>query len=517
MKKSTIIFLAAASTLLLAGCAQSQQAVQSDESVITLNFDQAKEVIPAEIYGQFAEHLGRGIYGGIWVGENSDIPNVQGYRTDVLEALRALEVPVIRWPGGCFADYYHWEDGIGPKNERPRMVNSSWGGTVEDNSFGTHEFFNYCELLGCEPYLSANVGSGTVKEMAQWIEYITAEAGPMAELRKKNGREKPWHLKYVGIGNESWGCGGQMTPEYYSDQYRRYGEYARTMADTPLYKVGSGASDYDENWTEVLMQNVGKRMNGLSLHFYTCNWDGKGKALEFDENKYYWTIWKCHDIDMLLQKHIAIMDKYDPEGNVDLLLDEWGTWWDVEEGTNPGHLFQQNTMRDAVVASSSFDIFHKYTRRLKMTNIAQMINVLQAMILTDGPRMALTPTYHVFNMYKVHKNATYIPADVVTPTLTSGEYSTPAVSVTASKKECGEVNISLTNMDLKAARTVTVNVGDLAGETSGVILASANVNDCNTYDAPDTVKPVEFTDFTFADGKLTVNLPAVSVANICIK
>lgn len=517
MKKSIIILLAAASTVLLAGCAQDKQTVQSDETVITLNFDQAKEVIPAEIYGQFAEHLGRGIYGGIWVGENSDIPNVQGYRTDVLEALRALEVPVIRWPGGCFADYYHWEDGIGPKSERPRMVNSSWGGTVEDNSFGTHEFFNYCELLGCEPYLSANVGSGTVKEMAQWIEYITAEAGPMAELRKKNGREKPWHLKYVGVGNESWGCGGQMTPEYYSDQYRRYAEYARTMADQPLYKVGSGASDYDENWTEVLMQNVGRRMNGLSLHFYTCDWSGKGSALEFDESKYYWTIWKCHDIDMLLEKHISIMDKYDPDGAVDLLLDEWGTWWDVEAGTNPGHLFQQNTMRDAVVASSSFDIFHKYTRRLKMTNIAQMINVLQAMILTDGPRMALTPTYHVFNMYKVHKNATYIPVDIVTPTLTCGEYSTPAVSVTASKKECGEVNISLTNMDLKAARTVTVNVGDLTGDASGVILASANVNDCNTFDAPDTVKPVEFTDFTLAGGKLTVTLPAVSVANICIR
>jgi len=516
MKKSIIIISAALALGFMAGCAQ-QKAAPVTETTISLQNDRAVDVIPAEIYGQFAEHLGSCIYGGIWVGPKSDIPNTDGYRNDVLEALRALEVPVIRWPGGCFADYYHWMDGIGPYNERPRMVNSSWGGTVEDNSFGTHEFFNFCELVGCEPYLSANVGSGTVKEMSQWIEYITAENGPMAELRKKNGRQEPWHLKYVGVGNESWGCGGQMTPEFYSDQYRRYGEYARTAAPTPLYKVGSGASDYDLNWTEVLMQNVGKKMNGLSLHFYTCDWNDKGKALQFDENKYYWTLFKSHDIDMLLKQHIAIMDKYDPEGDVDLLLDEWGGWWEVEEGTNPGHLFQQNTMRDAMLASTSLDIFHKYTKRLKMTNIAQMINVLQAMILTNGPKMVLTPTYHVFNMYKVHKNSTYIPVEITTPSITCGDYTVDAVSVTASKNAEGFLNVSLTNVDFKSPQKITVNLGEVKGTPKAQILCAAEPNAHNDFDHPDAVHPVDFTDFTVENGVLTVTLPAVSTATVIFR
>ena len=345
------------------------------EASIRVYPQQGTQQISKHIYGQFAEHLGTCIYGGLWVGPDSDIPNTQGYRNDVLNALKELQIPNLRWPGGCFADEYHWKDGIGPKENRPKMVNNNWGGTIEDNSFGTHEFLNLCELLGCEPYISANVGSGTVEEMAKWIEYMTSEGdSPMACLRRQNGRDKAWNVKFIGVGNESWGCGGSMRPEYYADLYRRYSTYCRNYDGNRLFKIASGASDYDYNWTEVLMKNVGGRMDGLSLHYYTVSgWNGsKGSATNFNKDDYYWTMGKCLEIEDVIKKHITIMDKYDPKKNVALMLDEWGTWWDEEPGTINGHLYQQNTMRDAFVAALSLNVFHKYTDRLKMTNIAQI-------------------------------------------------------------------------------------------------------------------------------------------------
>ena len=388
--------------LALSAALGSASVAMAGESV-TVNMYPSDEapIINKEIYGQFAEHLGSCIYGGIWVGENSPIPNTNGYRNDVLEAFRALHIPVLRWPGGCFADEYHWTDGIGPKENRPRMVNNNWGGTVEDNSFGTHEFFNLCEMLGIEPYLSGNVGSGTVEELAKWVEYITAEDGPQALIRKQNGREKPWHLKYLGVGNESWGCGGSFTADYYADVYRRYQTYCRNFNGNRLYKIASGASDYDYDWTETMMKKAVHQMDGISLHYYTVlGWSGsKGAATKFSDEDYYWTLGKCLEIGDVVKEHMRIMDKYDPKKRVGLLVDEWGTWWDEEPGTTPGHLYQQNTMRDAMVAALSLNTFHPLTDRVKMTNIAQIANVLQAMVLTKDNQMVLTPTYYVFKMY----------------------------------------------------------------------------------------------------------------------
>ena len=293
--------------------------------------EQGKQEISKHIYGQFAEHLGTCIYGGLWVGPESEIPNTEGYRNDVLQALKDLKIPNLRWPGGCFADEYHWMDGIGPREERPKMVNNNWGGTIEDNSFGTHEFLNLCELLGCEPYISANVGSGTVEEMAKWVEYMTSEGdSPMARLRRRNGRDKAWKVKFIGVGNESWGCGGSMRPEYYADLYRRYSTYCRNYDGNRLFKIASGASDYDYNWTETLMKNIGGRMDGISLHYYTVTgWSGsKGSATDFNKDDYYWTMGKCLEIEDVVKKHIQIMDKYDPQKKIALMVDEWGTWWD---------------------------------------------------------------------------------------------------------------------------------------------------------------------------------------------
>lgn len=492
-------------------------------STVQLDLNQQGYVIPKEIYGQFSEHLGQCIYGGLWVGENSPIPNEQGYRKDVLQALKDLKVPVLRWPGGCFADEYHWMDGIGPRDKRPTMVNTNWGGTVEDNSFGTHEFMNLCELIGCEPYISGNVGSGTVEEMAKWVEYMTSDGdSPMANLRRQNGREKPWKLKFLGVGNESWGCGGNMRPEFYSDLYRRYSTYCREFSGNKLYKIASGASDYDYNWTEVCMKAIGNKMNAISLHYYSVinGWDKpKGSATDFTTAEYLRTLSKCVEIESVIKKHIAIMDEIDKKGRIDLLLDEWGTWWDVEEGTNPGWLFQQNTMRDAVVASLSLDIFHKYTRRLKMANIAQIVNVLQSMILTDQEgqgRMVLTPTYHVFRMYSVHQDATNIPLQILTDIIdTEDNRRLPLLSATASKDKNGKVHVSMTNASPDKTQTVTVNLGGLNVKTAaGEILQGKAMGSYNTFAKPNEVTPAKFTDAKVKKGTLEVTIPAHSIITL---
>lgn len=513
-------------------------ATAADNVKATVHADQGGAKINKEIYGQFAEHLGSCVYGGLWVGENSPIPNINGYRKDVFEALKALQIPVLRWPGGCFADDYHWMDGIGPKNQRPSLRNNNWGGTIEDNSFGTHEFLNLCEMLGCEPYISGNVGSGTVKEMAQWVEYMTSDGDtPMARLRRQNGRDKAWKVKYFGIGNEAWGCGGNMTPEYYSDMYRKFNTYLRDQSGNRLYRIASGASDYDYNWTSVLMDRIGNRMHGVSLHYYTCaGWNGsKGSATQFDNDQYYWALGKCLEIEDVIKKHKAIMDKKDPKNRIGLLVDEWGTWWDEEPGTIPGHLYQQNALRDAFVAALSLNVFHRYTDRVKMANIAQVVNVLQSMILTDQEgtgHMVLTPTYHVFQMYTPFMEATYLPVDIESETIkVRHEYFTamdetkengfrtlPLLSASAAKTKDGSMVLALTNVSLDKAQAIDVNLAGFSAKTvNGRILSSKNVADYNDFQNPNKVVPTEFKDTKLKKGTLTVKVPAKSIIVLTIK
>ena len=512
--KKTLATLLAGSVLLFTLNANAQDAT------VRVHENGTGETIPAAIYGQFSEHLGRCIYGGLWVGKDSKVPNVEGYRADVFNALKALKVPVMRWPGGCFADDYHWMDGIGPQERRAYISNNNWGGTLEDNSFGTHEFLNLCEMLDIEPYISGNVGSGSVEEMAKWVEYMTSDAkSTMADLRRSNGRQEPWRVKYFGIGNEAWGCGGNMTPEYYSDLYRRYATYLRDFSGNRLYKIASGASDYDYNWTKVLMENLkGKGMAGVSLHYYTViDWSDKGSATAFSDKEYYNILSKSIEIEDVLKKHIDIMDTADPKNTVDLLLDEWGTWYNVEPGTNPGHLYQQNTMRDALVAALNFNIFHKYTRRLKMANIAQVVNVLQAMILTNETEMVLTPTYHVFEMYNVHQDAEYLASDIITPkTKCDRAIDVPVVDITASKKD-GELHLSLVNTDLKNSKKVLVTFDDpksVSKILSARVLSSKDVRDYNDFGSADKVAPKAFSDYKLTKQGLELVLPPVSVVAV---
>lgn len=432
----------------------------------------------------------------------------------------------MRWPGGCFADEYHWMDGIGPQENRPRMVNNNWGGTVEDNSFGTHEFLNLCELLECEPYVSMNVGSGTVEETAKWVEYMTAKDGPMAKLRKSNGREEPWKVKYIGVGNESWGCGGNMLPEYYSDLYRRYSTYCREYNGNRLYKIASGASDYDYNWTETLMKKVGNKMNGLSLHYYTCySWTkSKGSATNFNRDQYYWAVAKCGvGIEEILKKHIEIMNKYDSRNHIGLLVDEWGTWWDEEPGSIRGHLYQQNTMRDAMVAAVSLNTFHQYTERVKMTNIAQVANVLQSMVLTKDDKMVLTPTYYVFKMYSDNMNAINIPLTVTSDTFSAEDERNendvrvaPYISASASKNADGSINVNIANADLDNSNKLTITLGTQMKKIENAqVLTSKDMTDHNTFENPNLIAPSEFKGAKLSkNGELTIDMPKMSIVTL---
>jgi alpha-N-arabinofuranosidase len=491
-------------------------AAQDKTAQLIIRADQGKETINRNIYGHFAEHLGHCIYGGFWVGEDSPIPNTRGIRNDVVQALRAIQIPVLRWPGGCFADEYHWKDGIGPRETRPTMVNTHWGGVTENNHFGTHEFMDLCEQLGCEPYICGNLGSGAVEEMADWVEYITFDGkSPMADLRRQNGRDKPWKLRYFGVGNENWGCGGNMTAQFYADQYRRYQTYVRNYGDNRVFKIACGPSDSDYNWTEVLMASVGGRMNGLSLHYYTVptgNWGNKGSATHFGEDLWMATMRRALEMETLVTRHAAIMDKPDPRRRIALMVDEWGVWHNVEPGTNPGFLYQQNSLCDALVAGLTLNIFNNHCDRVKMANIAQTVNVLQAMILTDGPKMVLTPTYYVYYLYTVHHDATLLPTELTSPDYTFEADKLPAMNVSASRDREGKIHVSLCNIDPHNPVNLKAQVQGLAPKRiSGQVLTAGEITAHNTFENASVVQPAAFNGAKVTDGGFEARLPAKSV------
>ncbi|WP_460615616.1 alpha-N-arabinofuranosidase [Hymenobacter seoulensis] len=492
---------------------------------VTVQAGKPNVVISKHIYGHFAEHLGRCIYDGFWVDEKLNVPKQGRIRMDIVEALRQIKVPNLRWPGGCFADTYHWRDGIGPTAQRPSMLNMWWGNNLEDNSFGTHEFLELCQLLGTEPYLAANVGSGTVQEMAGWMEYLNSNDNtPLVQERRKNGHPEPYKVSWWGIGNESWGCGGNMTAEYYTDVYKRYATFAHNYpASPPLKKIVSGANGDDANWTEVCMKNIPThQMWGLTLHYYTLptgSWSGsKGAATGFNEQQYFNTLRNCLKMEDIVTRHSAIMDKYDKEKKVALLVDEWGVWTDVEPGTNPGFLFQQNSLRDALVAGTTLNIFNNHCERVRGANLAQAVNVLQALILTDKEKMLLTPTYHVFDLYKVHQDAQWLPLQFASPDYVMGNEKIPALNASASRTENGTVHISLVNLDTKKTQKLETALPGVNWKTvSGRILTSASVSDYNSFTQPNKVKLAGFKGAKKRGDKLAVELPPQSVVVLELK
>lgn len=483
---------------------------------MVINADIKKGKINKNIYGHFSEHLGRCIYEGIWVGEDSKIPNIKGYRSDVLEALKNLKVPVLRWPGGCFADEYHWMDGIGPKEKRPCMINTHWGGVVENNHFGTHEFIEFCEIIDAEPYICGNVGSGTVQEMQQWVEYMTFDGkSPMADLRRSNGKEEPWKLKYFGIGNENWACGGNMRPEYYADLYKRFATYVRNFGDNVIYKIACGPAGDDYRWTDVLMKEAGHLLHGLSLHHYTIPtgvWTEKGSAAEFDEELWFKTLKQTLFMEELVTKHSTIMDKYDPSKKVGLIVDEWGAWYDVEPGTNPGFLYQQNTLRDALIAGINLNIFNNHCDRVQMSNIAQIVNVLQAIILTEGDKMLLTPTYHVFDLYKVHQDAQLLATDFENIEYNYNGEKIPQISVSSSMDKDGKIHVSICNLNPVQDTEVEIDIrGTKVQGISGRVLTAEAMNAMNTFENCKQVKIHELKNSQVDNNHAKCILPSKSV------
>lgn len=487
---------------------------------LIVHADLGKDTISRHIYGHFSEHLGRCIYEGYWVGEDSSIPNTRGIRRDVVEALKRIQIPNLRWPGGCFADTYHWKDGIGPRADRPSIVNTHWGGVTENNHFGTQEFLDLCEQLGCEPVICGNVGSGTVREMQEWVEYITfAGESPMADLRRKNGRDQPWKLRFFGVGNETWGCGGQMRPEYYADVYRRYQTYLRNSPGTRLFKVACGSYGENYPWTEVLMREAGRFMQGLSYHYYTVpgGWDKKNSATEFDEADWFETMRLAGRIEEYLTRHADIMDRYDPEKRVALIVDEWGNWFEVEPDTNPGFLYQQNTLRDALSAGLTLNIFNNLCERVRMANLAQTVNVLQSLVLTDGDKMILTPTYHVFDLYQVHQDAVRLPIDLTCGEYTHSEESIPALSASASRDKSGTIHISLCNLDPGHKTPLTCELrGMRANRVTARMLTADAINAHNSFLEPDRVHIRDFPDVRLENGRIMTSLPPKSVVVLTI-
>jgi alpha-N-arabinofuranosidase len=506
---------------LLAGSVFAQVSAQ-----VTVTVDAARPgaTIDKDVYGQFMEHLGSGIYGGIWVGPASKIPNTRGWRKDVVGALKDLHVPLVRWPGGCFADEYHWRDGIGPRAKRPAKVNTNWGGVEESNAVGTHEFFDLAEMIGADAYVNGNLGSGSVQEMAEWLEYMTSDSqSSLAKLRRKNGRDKPFKVAYFAVGNEAWGCGGLMRSEHYNDLYRNTVAFLKAPAHLkPKFIASGGTGDgQDTQWTDVLSKNAPEGTAGISFHYYTLptgDWNHKGAATGFDEAEWISTLSRTLEMDKFIKRNVEALDRNDPDKKIGLFVDEWGTWYDVEQGTNPGFLYQQNTLRDAVVAALNFNLFHKHADRVRMTNIAQMVNVLQAMILTDKDRMVLTPTYHAFRMYVPFQGAVSLPATIANDApYALGATSVPGLSVSAARAKDGKVYVAMVNTHPREAKEVDLRVaGARAAGVSGQVLSAEAMDARNTFQQPQAVRPVAYSARANG-GKLSVKLPPKAVMVVAVE
>lgn len=483
---------------------------------MVINADDRLGHISPEIYGHFSEHLGRCIYNGIYVGENSPIPNTDGIRNDIIEALRNIKAPVFRWPGGCFAEEYHWQDGIGEKSLRRKIVNTNWGGVTEDNSFGTHEFMRFCELVGCKPYINGNVGSGSVRELSEWIEYMTSDAeSPLTEQRKKNGRAEPWKLEYLGIGNENWGCGGNMRPEYYADVYKRYQTFCRNYSGNRLYRIACGPSSADYNWTEVMMKNLdSNNVDAIDLHYYTMPvWPEMESATDFDDELYYKTIAAANFSDELITRHSEIMNRYDPEKKIGLVIGEWGCWHKVEEGTNPGFLYQQNTMRDAIVAAIELNVFNRHSDRVVMANLAQAVNVLQSVILTEGGKMIKTPTYHVFDLFKTHQNNEAVYCYTQNENMSEGK-NAPMISVSASVNE-KSMTVTVANCSLTEEAAVECSIFGFKASSVSCRILTNEAHSYNDFDCPDRVSITEHTA-VIKDNVLKLNIPPCAVVECVV-
>jgi len=505
-------------------------ALAADRIQLSVDASKPGPKIDRNIFGHFAENLGHGLYEGIWVGPGSSIPNTRGIRNDVVAALRELNVPNVRWPGGCFADQYHWRKGIGPRDKRPATVNSAWGDVIDTNAFGTDEFMDFIQQIGSTPYVSINVGSGTPEEAGEWLEYMTAAAPTaLAKERAANGHPEPYKVGFLGIGNESWDCGGAMTPDYYVSLMKVYSRFVLNMNPAQrdkdkMLKIAVGPGTPNTEWTEAVMQAWKKHtwawdINGVSLHWYTVpnGWPPSTASEKFGLDDYDKTLKSTLFMDEFLRKQEAVMDKYDPEKKVTLSVDEWGAWHAPLPGSNPAFLVQQNSIRDAILASLNLNIFARHADRVRMANIAQMINVLQAMILTDKEKFVLTPTYYVFKMYVPFQDATFIPVTFDAGSYTQGGISLPRIDAIAAKDSSGKLWLEITNLDPADPVAIDADVaGVTAKSATAETLTAPSVDSINTFESPDVVVP-KSAAVKVQDGKLSLTVEPRSVTVIAIE
>ncbi len=510
--------------LLLCTIAVALQQFLVAQNKISINTTGATDTINRNIYGHFAEHLGHCVYGGLYVGDkNKSIPNNNGIRLDVVNALKKLKAPVLRWPGGCFADSYHWQDGIGPKEKRRHTENSAWGNVREDNSFGTNEFLQLCELINAAPYLAVNMGSGTVQEATDWVKYVNHANGSsyLTDLREKSGRTKPWNVKFWGIGNESWDCGGNMTVDYYVNEYKKYATAMTSYGNGDgLFRIAVGPGTEDYSWTESLMRNIPlKLLEGISVHHYSViDWANKGSATQFTEQEYFKTMEQAWRMERFITKNSEVMDKYDPKKKIALIVDEWGGWYETEPGTNKNFLYQQNSMRDAMIAGLTLNIFNNHADRVRMANLAQIVNVLQAVLLTKEEKLVLTPTYHVMEMYNVHQDALLLPLTVTGNDYVLADRKIKAISASASRDKNGIAHISIVNIDATKEQKISIDLGSIMTSTiSGRILQSGRLQDHNSFEKPNTVQPAVFSNFKLNNGQLELTVPRFSVIVLELK
>ena len=514
----------------LFGMMLAAQVLSAQKVEVSIDASKPGAKIDRNIFGQFAEHLGHGIYEGIWVGPDSAIPNTRGIRNDVVAALKELKVPNVRWPGGCFADEYHWRNGIGP--QRAVTLNPNWGGVIEPNTFGTHEFMDSLDQIGAEAYVSVNIGSGTPREASEWLEYLTtAQPTTLEKERVANGHPAPYKVAYLGLGNESWDCGGNMTPDYYLSQMKIYSRFVRNFNPAQQDKdqmlkiaVGPGGDEPRwTDWTEAIMKAYQSHtwswdINGLSMHSYTVvKWPPSYASVGFGENEYSQILKSTLEMEGLISKHSAIMDKYDPQKKVALVVDEWGSWYAPLPGSNPGFLVQQNSLRDAILAALNLNIFARHADRVRMANIAQMINVLQAMIMTDKQKMVLTPTYYVYKMYVPFQDATFVPVSFDAGTYKHGDITLPRVDAIAAKDKNGVLWLELTNVDPNEPVEIEASVKSLTAKSAaGETLTAPKVDSVNSFDAPDTVVPKPISA-QILGGKVSLRLPPKSITVLSIQ
>jgi alpha-N-arabinofuranosidase len=513
----------AAAGAVLGGWLRGVPAGQRDAAMaVTVRLDESFATVKPALYSQFTEHIGGVIYDGVWVGPDSKVPNIHGIRRALVEHVRRIGNVAIRWPGGCFADAYHWGDGIGPREKRPRRF-GRWKEVTEPNSFGTHEFMRFCRLCGAEPYLAANVGTGSPAEYQQWVEYCNAPEGSttLADERAANGDPKPLGVRYWGVGNESWGCGGKFTPEDYCGAYRRFTEWVPEYG-VKLYYVAAGPNGNDVEWTRRFFKKwldyTRAPLNGWAAHYYCGT---TGHALKFSEDQWYEMLDRANQMERLVKDQWAALAEFDPHHHVKLLVDEWGCWHPAGTEINPKHLFEQmGCLRDALVAALTLDTFNRHAEKVDMANIAQLINNLHSLFLADGDRFVVTPTFYVFEMYRPHHGGKAVRLDVQAPDVAfragGHERHLFRVAGSASVKDRG-LTLTLVHTHVHESAEVAVRLrGGSAAEVRQTVLTHEKLNAHNTFAEPDVVKPRPATAEA-RGSEVRIVLPPASVTRLDVR